>query len=270
MKEPLPKQPSVQRKEEEEKSPVKQAKMPPAFGLQAGTAQMQGEDKRGYETCTPFGDYFVTPDDAPGCYKDIHGEQITQSEFKKLQEAYDSIRNGSGDLIISETDNKGVEHGGFKRKTLDQIGLLMSKPMGRKLVLGILAGGKKVTIQPTPSPQIAVATRGEGSLANADGTANTGGTTTIQIDDNLTDDKVVAFDKAGKEIASPVFIILGHELIHARHNQAGLNQRNSKPKDAAFGNREEEMTIADGDLTENGLRSEHGIELRHGHSGKFK
>jgi hypothetical protein len=79
-----------------------------------------------------------------------------------------------------------------------------------------------------------------------------------------------AFDKDGKDLDAPVWEILGHELIHARHNQAGRNLRQLHPTtDASFGNREEEQTIDTGDLTENMLREEHGLKgKRFGHGAR--
>jgi hypothetical protein len=129
-----------------------------------------------------------------------------------------------------------------------------------------------VTIGPTSSRKIASATRGAGSLENADGTAGAGGSTTIRFDADLTDTSVVAFDAAGHELAAPIWSILGHELIHAEHNAAGRNRRNLAPRtSAAYGNREEEETIATGSgVTENALRSEHGLPARFGHGARDK
>jgi hypothetical protein len=151
-------------------------------------------------------------------------------------------------------------------------GKLLSQPGGRAMVAGLVGGSQVVTIGPTSSKKIAVATRGAGSLENADGSAGAGGSTTIRIDADLKDDAVVAFDKDGKEIPSPVWLILGHELIHAEHNAAGRNQRNKAGSSAAWGNAEEEATIATGSgFTENKLRAEHGMtDVRFGHGIKIK
>ena len=89
------------------------------------------------------------------------------------------------------------------------------------------------------------------------------------MDADLRDDSVVAYDSAGKEIAAPVFEVLGHELIHAQHNAAGRNRRSQAATEAAYGNREEEETISTGAVTENMLRGEHGLAgSRFGHGGR--
>lgn len=262
---------TAQRKANSDKESAGVSSTPPSFQLKASAIQrVEGDKTPGRGKCTDFGDYWIVPDDTKVCYVGVVGEQITESEFAKLEAAYTSIKDGSGQIVVSEKDDKGGDHAGFKTKTVGQLAKLMSKPLGRKLILALLAGGQKVTIQPTSSMKIASAKRGAGSEENADGTAGAGGTTTIQIDADLADDKVLAFDKAGKEIASPVFLILGHELIHAKHNQEGRNKRSQAPTDAAFGNKEEEETISTGTLTENGLRAEHGLGERHGHNGKVK
>ena len=85
-----------------------------------------------------------------------------------------------------------------------------------------------MTIGSTSTRRVASANRGAGSLENPDGTAGAGGTTTIRCSDVLdpTDTSIMTFDSAGGEHAAPVWLILGHELIHAQHNAAGRNRRN--------------------------------------------
>jgi hypothetical protein len=221
---------------------------------------------------TEFGDYWIVPDTTSESLADITGEQITETEFAALQAVWNKLKDGSGNVKITEKDDKGGDHAGFQAKMLEQFGKLLSKPQGRGLVAGLVNGGQVVTVGPTSKKSIANATRGAGSLENADGSAGAGGGTTIRIDDDLKDDSVLAFDKDGKEIPSPVWLILGHELIHAEHNAAGRNQRNKAASSAAWGNAEEEATIATGTgVTENKLRAEHGMaDARFGHGGKVK
>ncbi|HLP89366.1 MAG TPA: M91 family zinc metallopeptidase [Nostocaceae cyanobacterium] len=76
------------------------------------------------------------------------------------------------------------------------------------------------------------------------------------------------YDSDGKEISFPVFILLGHELIHARHNAAGHSRLHLPATDSNYTNSEEEKTIATGSLTENDLRTEHKLPLRYGHQGR--
>jgi hypothetical protein len=220
---------------------------------------------------TEFGEYWVVPDSTTQSFADITGEQITETEFAALQSVWNKLKDASGNVKITEKDDAGGDHAGFQAKMLDCFGKLLSQPGGRAMVAGLVNGSQVVTIGPTSSKKIAVATRGAGALENADGSAGAGGSTTIRIDADLKDDAVVAFDKDGKEIPSPVWLILGHELIHAEHNAAGRNKRNLAATDSAYSNREEEETIATGaGVTENALRAEHGMPDRHGHAGKVK
>jgi len=240
---------------------------PPIQRQDTGGQETGNTNTPGRGICTEFGDYWIVPDETQQCYN-VVGEQITESDFAKLENTWNALKSGSGNIKISETDSAGNAHNGFKDKIVTQFGKLLSKPQGRGLVIGLVNGSQTVTIRPTSARSVALATRGAGSLENADGTAGAGGTTTIEIDADLGDKDVVAYDAAGKEIASPVFVILGHELIHAQHNAAGQNRRNLPASDPAYSNKEEEETIATGSLTENDLRSEHGIDKRHGHRGR--
>ena len=240
---------------------------PPTSG--GGTATTAAAPP-GRGLCTEFGDYWIVPDSTTVCYANIVGEQITETEFAALQQVWNKLKDGSGQVQITETDDAGTDHTGFKAKMLACFGNLLSAPGGRRLVAGLVNGSKTVTIGPTSTRRIAQATRGAGSLENADGTAGAGGTTTIRLDPDLTDTSIMTFDSAGGEHAAPVWLILGHELIHAEHNAAGRNRRNLAPVGgAAWGNREEEETISTGSgLTENALRSEHGLDPRFGHGAR--
>ncbi|MBE9129621.1 MULTISPECIES: eCIS core domain-containing protein [unclassified Coleofasciculus] len=238
--------------------------------IQSKIQRQDTGDIPGYGVSTEFGDYWVVPDDTQMSYN-VEGEQITESEFADLQNTWDALQSGSGNIKISEADSAGNDYGGFQDKILEQFGKLLSRPTGRLLVIDLVNASQTVTIRPSTA-QIyggAHAIRGgAGTLENADGTPGTGGTTTIEIDPNLGDDDVVVYDAAGNEIPLPIFITLGHELIHAQHNAAGQNRRNLPASDAAYSNKEEEETIATGSLTENDLRNEHNLDERHGHAGR--
>ncbi len=197
----------------------------------------------------------------------MDGEQITEVDFAKLKAAWKQLQDGSGQIKISDTDAKGKKHAGFKQEVLSALGKLMSKPQGRKLVLDLLVAGAAVTIR--PGPPKSVATTGTKRTALEKDGAKTGVATpsTIELEPGLTDDSVKAKDKDGKPLASPVFIVLGHELVHATHNAAGKNKSNQKASDGAYRNKEEEQTISTGSgVTENKIRAEHGGKLRYGHA----
>ena len=236
------------------------------------TVQFEDDPKpSGVVKSTDFGEYWVVPNDTDQSFEDAVGEQITKSNFDTLKGHWDAIKAGSGNIKIGETDPDGNAVSGFKTSILEKLGKLMSKPTGRAVVVEIMDGSKTTTIKPAKAGRIAYARRGEGSLQNADGTAGAGGDSTIFIDPTLEDDTVVAFDKDGNELDSPVFLILGHELIHATHNAAGTNRRSESPTEAAYGNKEEEETINTGEQTENMIRAEHGVEgPRHGHRGAMR
>ena len=230
-----------------------------------GTTATEAPPGRGVSTA--FGDYWVVPDSTSVSYPDVVGEQITETDFAALEQVWNKLNDGTGQVHITETDDAGAEHAGFKAKMLGCFGSLMSMPGGRALVVGLVNGSQTVTIGPTSTRRVASANRGAGSLENPDGTAGAGGSSTIRFDADLTDTSIMTFDSAGGEHAAPVWLILGHELIHAQHNAAGRNRRNLPAVGgAAWGNREEEETIATGSgLTENALRSEHGMDPRFGH-----
>jgi hypothetical protein len=214
---------------------------------------------------TDFGTYWVVPDGTPP-QAGITGEQISETDFTAVQDVWARLQDGSGQIKIQETAEDGTEYAGFKDNMLTQFGKLLSMPIGRELVTGLISAGHTVTILPSGPGTIAAARRGTGSLENADGSANTGGDTTIMIEAGLTDTDIVCRDPAGNVISAPIFLILGHELIHAVHNDAGRNHRDQAATDTSYSNLEEEETIATGaGITENKLRGEHGLGEREGH-----
>ncbi|HEX3758667.1 MAG TPA: DUF4157 domain-containing protein [Kofleriaceae bacterium] len=229
----------------------------------------------GRHEITDFGEYWVVPDATNRSVADAQGEQITETAFAAVKAAWDKVKDGSGNIKISENDSAGTAHAGFKASVTTKIGLLMAKPKGRELVTSLLSGGFDVTIRPSAAKVYggAQAIRGgAGTLEQAGGSAGAGGTTIIEIDPACTDNDIKVYDQNGAEISDPVYIFLGHEMIHARHNQLGRNRRNLAATDPAkYSNREEEETIATGGgITENQLRAEHGLDARVGHGGVDK
>jgi hypothetical protein len=130
----------------------------------------------------------------------------------------------------------------------------------------------KVTIRPHTGQLYgggqATRVHGAEALETATGQAGKGSGTIIDIDPSLTDEDIKVKDKDNKEISDPVFIILGHELIHAQHNASGRNRRSQPAVGGGYTNKEEEETVATGPTTENMLRSEHGLKARHGSVGR--
>lgn len=221
---------------------------------------------------TDFGEYWVVPDGNTECIFDSRGEIIGETEFTTAKAVWEKVKDGSGKVKILETDLSGKATAGFKATMLTKVSMLMSRPKGRELLMGLSAGAYDVTIRPSTGKINggAQARRGgDGSLEKADGKAGAGSSTTVEIDPSCSDTDNKVHDKDGKEISDPIYIFLGHELIHAKHNQEGRNRRNLAAKSNKYSNREEEETIATGaGINENSLRAEHGLTARIGHSGR--
>lgn len=185
-------------------------------------------------------------------------------EFEAL---YQTIESGSARLHITETGPDGTAYAGFRDKILKAIKRLMTVVPGRQLIKNIEDGGSDVTIQPDPGARASAnfTTTTNAGLRNADGTAGAGATSTISIDPNQSNRTQRAFDRDGNEISFPLFINLGHEMIHAMHNQRGENEMNNAPTEAEYDDREEELTIDGPGVSENSLRRSFGLTERHGH-----
>jgi hypothetical protein len=198
----------------------------------------------------------------------VAGEQITQTNFDALKAVWDKLKTGTGQIKVTDTGNDGTKYPAFKAMIFTQLGKLLSKPVGRGVVTSLISAGHTVTIVPSAARTIGGARRGAGSVEKADGTSGGGGDSTILIEADLKDTDIQCFDPAGKRISAPIFLILGHELIHATHNDAGHNHREKAATDgAAYPNAEEEETIAtSAGPTENKLRAEHGLGVRKGHA----
>jgi hypothetical protein len=194
--------------------------------------------------------------------------------YKVQYEAlYNTVAAGSGRIKITETGPDGTAYSGFQDKILKAIKRLMTTVPGRELIKNLEDGGFDVTIQPDPTVRASAnATARTGTpgdaLRNADGTAGNGTTSTIFIDPNQSNRTQRVFDKDGNEISFPLFINLGHEMIHAMHNQRGENERSNAATDTDYTNREEELTIDGPGLSENRLRRSFGLTERHGHGGR--
>lgn len=224
---------------------------------------------------TDFGEYWVVPDGTKPADAKVgqKGELIEQTKFTAVEGVWTKVKAGSGKLVIIETDKNGGAHPGFQATTLPRIGMLMSKPKGRELITGLVNGSKKCTIRPAPGKLYGGAsTDAAGGLgAGAPGVVTAGkkgagDDSFVDLDANVGDGDIKVHDAAGNDIADPVYIFLGHELIHARHISAGEVDMGA-PADASYGIKEEETTIATGGLSENDLRAEHGLTKRHDHGG---
>lgn len=102
---------------------------------------------------TDFGEYWVVPDGTKPADAKVgqKGELIEQTKFTALEAVWTKVKDGTGKLLITETDKNGGAHAGFKAANLPRIGMLMSKPKGRELVTGLVNGSKKCMIRPAPA-----------------------------------------------------------------------------------------------------------------------
>lgn len=161
----------------------------------------------------------------------------------------------------------------FKKKALNDIADIGSTPTGKKLLDGLDAGSRTVTVQESPvDPRTGKRSTGFATKANpADAENGTGTDTTISYNTAGTKAK----DQNGKPIDIPGKEVLGHELIHSLHNSDGTNLSSQPdPKDPT-GNQEESKTIGINDqknepISENQLLKEQGADYRRtDHDGGF-
>lgn len=205
------------------------------------------------------------------------------------------------DVSPSVIDGNNAAVPGFRNEMLAHIARLLTTDSGRRLITGLDAGPHAVTISPTyrglthavaqeqvkaygaetPGQDQEVAGPG-GALAPGAGSISV-----VRMAPGSTDLETVDFNAAKEPILSPAYLGLGHELIHAMHNQRGVawaaNTHN--PGEYAAGgvrdhyhNPEEFHTIAYNaplaggvvpveHITENMIRAESQLPAREGHTG---
>jgi len=95
-----------------------------------------------------------------------------------------------------------------------------------------------------------------------------GGNAIITLDADLKDDDIkVSTDRHGHLADEPIYVILGHELIHALHITTGhfsIGQLGNAADIEKHRIEEEENTISRGYPTEADIRSENGLRRRFG------
>lgn len=186
---------------------------------------------------------------------------------------------------------------GFRDEMLAHIARLLTTETGRRLVTGLDAGAHAVSIEPTYRDLDRHQAEGMVKAYGAEtpgqdqeqaiGLPGVGSQSVVRMMPGSTDHQMVDFNAADEPILSPAYIGLGHELIHAMHNQRGVawaaNTHNpgqyaaGKPR-AHYHNPEEFHTIAHQEppvlgvvpeehLTENMLRAESNLAAREGHTG---
>lgn len=217
------------------------------------------------------------------------------------------------DVIAGMIGQNAEAIAGFQDEMFSALARLISQPKGMQLVQNIMNHSVPVTIipktnaanvvmaqingeDPTISPGVAApvpAGMGPADLLEASrlssqnltntGAVNvqhtdaamrpTGAQTFVAVRPGLRDSNVISYDANGDEIASPVFVMLGHELQHAEHNIKGQNTRAIKQlgdKNSDYPNLEELDTIELAETSENAIREEHLLEQRIGHAGGLR
>lgn len=203
-----------------------------------------------------------------------HG--VPKAQYRAL---YERLKSNATAIKIHETTGTRLLRGGqreetypgFRYKILRSLITLISRRAGYDLVKSLAGGSKTVEIRPMPTNEQA-----EPAFADAhDRQASRNGkgsATTVYLHPFLANETQQAYDEDGRPISFPVFLMLGHELIHAQHNQAG--EAEGKRRSDHYATDEEYETIAGGDhqehgeITENTLRDQFGLRRRDGHDGR--
>jgi hypothetical protein len=221
------------------------------------------------------------------------------AQHAQAQTDWQHLANETGNVIFSTQNPTGTEtYPGFKNRMLPHFARLMRTPTGRQLIHELVTNApgnlsaadlalnyNKMTVRPTGAAE-----RAQGRVAAAgvkkfeayrsDDADRPGGGR--GIGSYLSAPPVGAETSATREggivdtrntnLLSPMFIVLAHEMIHAVHNQRGVN-RNRTPV-ANWGNLEEKVTITGRDqhgmpvdaLNEQAIRDEYGLnQQRFGH-----
>ncbi len=155
----------------------------------------------------------------------------------------------------------------FQEQALNDLSTLHNTPTGRHTLDGIDGGTHTTTIRELPIGQApavgggqATRVQGNDALIQPDGTPGAGSDTIIEYAPGYTPQYT---DQDGNTVDGVRPAVLGHELIHAGHNDQGTNRRNQGDPAEPTSNQEESQTIgindhADEDHTENDLIRELG------------
>ncbi|OJJ19868.1 hypothetical protein BKI52_15415 [marine bacterium AO1-C] len=203
-------------------------------------------------------------------YKDQEDYQFFKVALFGLSE-----NKRAGKLIISEQDYNQQSHEGFANAMVRAIAALITKPLGQQLVKQLINAPKTTRIVPGKDPLTGPEWQARDEESGPSGTrwgiANLLTTdkadTVVFMPPNYTDSDFTMYGTNFQEIASPEYITLGHELIHAYHltNGTGYGGHVESSLHQEYDNKEEQETIQTGDITENLLREEQGLAQRFGH-----
>jgi hypothetical protein len=154
----------------------------------------------------------------------------------------------------------------FINKTLANLSTLSSTPTGNKIITELNNGTHQTTIREldmaTAQQNGALATRVNQAGSTTPGV---GSDTIIEYNPDLVDNTYV--DENGKNHTVPIESTLGHEMIHAVHNDKGTNLRNNPEPAETDSNEEESQTIGihghkDDEMTENNILKDMNQPIR--------
>lgn len=228
-----------------------------------------------------------------------HTLVVGTPQHAQAQLDWQLLESELGNVIFSLQNATGVEtYPNFKRKMLPQFARMMRTPTGRNLVhelvtsapgnlsaADLVANRDKMTVRPTSTAERAqgrVAAAGVkkheayriGDAARAGGGRGIGSYLSASPvgDETSVTRAGGGLDTHARALLSPMFIVLAHEMIHALHNQRGMN-RNATAL-ANWDNLEEKVTITGRNehdvgveaINEQAIRDEYGLnQQRFGH-----
>ncbi|HRH46473.1 MAG TPA: type VI secretion system tip protein TssI/VgrG, partial [Pyrinomonadaceae bacterium] len=162
---------------------------------------------------------------------------------------------GGDKLKVKGTDD-------FVGKTMKDLSTLYNTPTGKKVIDNINAGKHTTTIETLDE---ATAKKNGGLATPSNGadskTPGKGSDTKVQYNPDVPDGGYT--DENGKPVVLPNAAMLGHELIHAMHNDKGQNKIDNPEPTEPDSNEEESQTIGihghkDDELTHNNLLKDLG------------
>ncbi|MGD9562191.1 MAG: type VI secretion system tip protein TssI/VgrG [Pyrinomonadaceae bacterium] len=172
-------------------------------------------------------------------------------------------RRDDGAYTVGENERIIVEGTPeFQEQALNDLSTLHNTPTGRNTLDNIDNGTHTTTIRELPladAPDVgggqATRVQGDDALIQPDGTPGSGSDTIIEYAPGYTPQYT---DQDGNTVDGVRPAVLGHELIHAGHNDTGTNRRNESDPAEPTSNQEESQTIgindhADEEHTENDL-----------------
>lgn len=181
-------------------------------------------------------------------------------------------RRDDGAYTVGENERIIVEGTPeFQEQALNDLSTLHNTPTGRNTLDNIDSGTHTTTIRELPIDQApdvgggqATRVQGDDALLQPDGTPGAGSDTIIEYAPGYTPQYT---DQDGNTVDGVRPAVLGHELIHADHNDSGTNRRNETDPAEPTSNQEESQTIgindhADAEHTENDLIRELGGEYQ--------